>query len=135
MLKALFEQQIPFNKLLGIQLVSAGEGEGVIVIRANPALIGDPSRPALHGGVLSAMADAAGGLAVFTRLPPGDSVSTVDLRIDYLRPGAVDQDIFARAQVIRLGNRVAATDCVVYQDSVDAPIAVVRAVYNVVRRG
>ena len=46
-----------------------------------------------------------------------------DLRVDYLQPGAVDKDIFARARVIRAGNRVAATHTVIYQDNIDKPIA------------
>ena len=75
-----------------------------------------------------------GGLAVFTQAGRTRSASTVDLRIDYLRPGAIDQAVFARAKVIRIGNRVAATHTIVYQSNIDEPIATANAVYNVVTR-
>ena len=58
----------------------------------------------------------------------------MDLRVDYLQPGAVDKDIFARARVIRAGNRVAATHTVIYQDDIDKPIATANAVYNMFTR-
>ena len=96
-------------------------------------MIGDPVRPALHGGVATALADAAGGLAVFTRLGPTDRTSTVDLRIDYLRPGRPHEDLWCSAQVLRLGNRVAVADCEVWQGVPRSTIAKVRAVYNVVQ--
>ena len=52
-------------------------------------LIGDASRPALHGGVISTLIDVAGGFAVWTQLAGvEDRVSTIDLRVDYLAPGA-----------------------------------------------
>ena len=94
-------------------------------------MIGDASRPALHGGLVSALADAVAGLAVITAKAKthGD---TVDIRIDYLRPGAIDKNVYARAKVIRAGSRVASTQVVVYQSDIDAPIALATAVYNLV---
>ena len=128
-----FQEGIPFNQLLGMCVQSLETGRCAIRIPTRDALIGDPNRPALHGGVLSALADAAGGLAIFSALPRGDTTSTVDLRIDYLRPAQVDADLVAEAAIMRLGNRVAAADCVVHQGDRANPVAVCRAVYNVVR--
>ena len=128
------EGQIPFNAFLGMQVTLMNDGEAEMMIPARPELTGDPFRPALHGGVLSTLADTVGGLAVFTRVGRTHIASTVDLRIDYLRPGQVDQNIFARATVLRAGNRVAATHTVVYQDDIDQPIATANAVYNMVTR-
>jgi uncharacterized protein (TIGR00369 family) len=112
---------------------SLGIGEAIIRIPSRPELTGDPFRPALHGGVISTLADTAGGLAVFTKLEAQHTASTVDLRVDYLRPGNVTQDVIAKSTVIRVGNRVAATQTTVYQDDPDAPVAVAAAVYNVIR--
>jgi acyl-coenzyme A thioesterase PaaI-like protein len=56
----------------------------------------------------------------------------VDLRVDYLRPGNVDIDLFAQSKVLRIGNRVAATHTVLYQNDIDKPIATASAVYNLV---
>ena len=103
-----------------------------MMIPGRPELTGDPFRPALHGGVLSSLADTVGGLAVFTLVGRTRVASTVDLRVDYLRPGRVDADLYARAKVIRVGNRVAATHTVVFHDDIDEPIATANAVYNMV---
>ena len=134
LLKEFMEQRIPFNAFLGMKVTLMGDGEAEMMIPIRPELTGDPFRPALHGGVLSTIADTVGGLAVFTQIGTTRIASTVDLRIDYLRPGQVDQPILARARVIRIGNRVAATQTVVYQNDIDKPIATANAVYNVVTR-
>ena len=133
-LKDFMEYRIPFNVFLGMRVNHLGDGLAEMMIPSRPELTGDPLRPALHGGVISALADTVGGLAVFTQLNKGQLVSTLDLRVDYLRPGAVDQDVIARATVVRAGNRVAATHTVVFQDHFDTPIATANGVYNVATR-
>jgi len=125
-------EAIPFNKLLGMRCESLERGLVRSLVPFRPELIGDATRPALHGGVLSALADATCGAAVFTLLRPGDSCSTIDLRLDYLRPGR-EQDIRCEARVLRLGGQVAVTEARLYQDS-GADIAVAKGVF-MVRRG
>ena len=132
-IKTFMEKGIPFNNFLGMEVVSLGDGEASMRIPARPEFMGDPFRPALHGGVISALADTVGGMAVFTRLGEGQAASTIDLRVDYLRPGLVDIDLMASSTVLRMGNRVAATHSIVYQANRDEPIATCSAVYNVVR--
>ena len=127
-----FENFIPFNQHLGLRVDSLEEGATVLRIPFQPALVGDARRPALHGGVVSAVADAAGGLAVWSKLPTGATVSTIDLRVDYLRPGA-EADLFCSASVLRIGNRVGVATMTVYQDDPGAPIAEARGVYNIKR--
>jgi len=131
-LKYFMEKRIPFNEFLGMTVDHLGTGEVTMRIPCRSELTGDPFRPALHGGVISALADTSGGLAVFTRLHADQTTSTVDLRVDYLRPGEVDQDLISKSTIIRLGNRVAATQTVIYQSDPDQPVAVASAVYNVI---
>src|SRR6266508_2772514 len=80
------EEHVPFNRLLGIKGESAGHGRAVLVLPVRPDFVGDFRRPALHGGVLSSVIDAAVGMAAWSARPPCESVSTVDLRVDYLEP-------------------------------------------------
>ncbi|MCB9762380.1 MAG: hotdog fold thioesterase [Alphaproteobacteria bacterium] len=134
-LRRFFEQDIPFNAWLGVKVDALSEGTCVLRVPGRRELTGDPSRPALHGGVLSTVADAAGGLAVFSRLDLSHACSTVDLRVDYLRPGHPDRDLLCGAEVVRLGNRVAVTTADLWQDDPAQPIAQARAVYNIIRRG
>ncbi|MCP4807021.1 MAG: hotdog fold thioesterase [Proteobacteria bacterium] len=130
----MFEQAIPFNRLLGMRVDHIGAGDCRIRIPPRPDHVGNFILPALHGGVLSALADAAGGLAVFSQLSDDLSCATVDLRIDYLRPGRVDRDVIAHAEVVRLGNKVAVVNVDLKQvvDDSERTIAQVRAAYNIV---
>ncbi len=128
------ERRIPFNVFLGMRVTHVSDGVAEMMIPARAELTGDPFRPALHGGVVSSLADTVGGLAVFTQLGQDRIASTLDLRIDYLRPGAVDQDLFACANVVRAGNRVAVTHTTIFQADRSKPIATANAVYNVVTR-
>ena len=120
-LKRLFERDIPFNKLLGLQIDELG---GTLVsghLAMQPALIGHYLHERLHGGVISASLDAMGGLAAMAaigarhmdetpaqRLQRFAKLGTIDLRVDYLRPAVGDRFVL-RAQVLRLGSRVAST--------------------------
>jgi uncharacterized protein (TIGR00369 family) len=132
-LKELMTNQIPFNRFLGIVVEELREGFCRLKIPYREELIGDPFRPALHGGVLSALADTTGGAAVFTVVSLGDRVSTIDMLIDYLRPAEL-KDIACEATVTRIGNRVASTDMKLFHPNTpDQFIATGRAVYNVKR--
>jgi uncharacterized protein (TIGR00369 family) len=120
-LRLIFEERIVFNRVLGLQIdvVSPERVEAHIEMR--PDLIGHYTHPRLHGGVISATLDAMGGLAVMAAI--GDrhrdepleqrvhrfgKLGTIDLRVDYLRPGTGPRFV-AHAHVMRLGSRVAST--------------------------
>ena len=120
-LKRIFEEMIVFNQVLGlkIQSIRADGVRGRIDMRRE--LIGHYSLNRIHGGVISAGLDAMGGLAVMAaigarhmdedpqqRLNRFGKLGTIDLRIDYLRPG-VGEHFELRAEVMRLGSRVAST--------------------------
>jgi len=117
----IFEEDIVFNRTLGLRLTTVtpqGVG-GSLAMRA--ALVGHPSYNRIHGGVISAALDAMGGIAVLAaigarhmdepvaaRLHRFAKLGTIDLRIDYLRPG-IGEHFTMRAEVLRLGSRVAST--------------------------
>jgi uncharacterized protein (TIGR00369 family) len=126
------EEQIPFNKFLGVKVAAMQGGFARLEIPFRPEFIGDPQRPALHGGVISMLADTAGGLAVWSGLDDERSrVSTIDLRIDYLRPGKLDT-LMAEASVVRLGNRVGVADVRLFHPSAAGEtIATGKGVYSV----
>ena len=120
-LKRFWEEDITFNKLLGLEVQSIRPQEVVGVIHMRPELIGHRPTHRIHGGVISAGLDAMGGLAVMAAIaarhmdePPAQrmhrfmKLGTIDLRIDYLRPG-VGTTFTLKAEVLRLGSRVAST--------------------------
>ena len=81
-----------------------------------PELIGNPRRQILHGGVISAVLDVAAGFAIHLAVGKSreenssegsfPSIGTIDLHVDYLRPGR-GKHFIATGRVVRLGNRVA----------------------------
>ena len=129
----IMEEMVPFNRLLGIRGESATEGRCVLRLPVKGDLVGDPRRPAIHGGAISSLMDTAGGVAAWSALGDDESVSTVDLSVDYLEPAGLDGDLRADAQLIRKGNRVCHVRISVTQGAV--LVAEGRAVYNVHRRG
>ena len=126
-----FEEGIAFNKHLGMRVDDITDARCRIVIPYQDHLVGDPFRPALHGGVLSALADTAGGLAVFLRVGTIHArVSTVDLRMDYYLP-AGKADLYAEASVVRMGNRVGVARIALHQGG--PTVAEGKGVYNIAR--
>ncbi|GFK93507.1 hypothetical protein NNJEOMEG_01340 [Fundidesulfovibrio magnetotacticus] len=130
----LIENGLPFNRMLGIRVAEVAEGRVHLFIPFRDDLIGDPRRPALHGGVISTLADVCGGFAVWTRCALSDRLATIDLRVDYLRP-AGPEDLHAEAVVKLLGNRVGNATVTLWSGArKDEPVAEGRGVYNI-RRG
>lgn len=117
----IFEQRIVFNQVLGLKVVSVTPERVVGRVAMRPELIGHYAHNRIHGGVISASLDALGGLAVMAaigarhmdesieqRLHRFGKLGTIDLRIDYLRPG-IGEAFELTAEVMRLGSRVATT--------------------------
>ncbi len=120
-LKKIFEEMISFNRVLGLKIHDLGPARVRARIQMKPELVGHFSYNRIHGGVISAGLDAMGGLAVMAaigarhmdeaplqRLRRFANLGTIDLRIDYLRPG-IGEHFDLQAEVLRLGSRVAST--------------------------
>lgn len=128
----MMEREVPFNRLLGIRGESVGEGRCLLALPVREEFVGDPRRPALHGGVISALIDTAGGLAAWSALEEGETVSTVDLTVDYLEPGRLVGELRAAAELLRKGSRVCHVRIRVTQE--DTVVAEGRGVYNIHRK-
>ncbi len=115
-LRRLFETTVPFNQVLGLRVESLDPQAPKLRFDMKPELIGNPRRQILHGGVISAVLDVAAGFAIHLAVAKlkdedperGDfpNIGTIDLRVDYLRPGR-GKFFVATGRVVRLGNRVA----------------------------
>jgi len=78
------------------------------------------------------LVDAAGGAAAWSALASGESVSTVDLRVDYLEPAGLGAPLRAEAVLLRKGSRVCHVRVRVSQAGVR--VAEGAAVYSIHRR-
>ncbi len=116
---ASFFERIPFNRLLGIELDELSTERVTMHLPMKPELIGNFVQGILHGGVISTLLDVCGGamaligafdkhqhLSSQERMTRLSKLGTIDLRVDYLRPGR-GQRFTANAVLLRSGNKVA----------------------------
>ena len=137
-----FVERMPFNRILGIDVLSLHHDRPELRFDMRPELVGNYVRNILHGGVISSVLDVTGGLVAFLgvqqklRGKPVDEVlerfariGTIDLRVDYLRPGTGAWFV-ARGYPLRTGNKVAVTRMELLNDR-DELISVGTAAYTV----
>ena len=111
--------RVPFQRMLGFEITEFTPERGEVRFKWREDLMGNVPQRILHGGVTSTALDTAGGLVaiagMIARLDnPSEAqlmerltrCGTIDLRVDYLRPGRGDEFI-ASATIIRSGNKVA----------------------------
>jgi uncharacterized protein (TIGR00369 family) len=129
LLKGIFERRIPFNELLGLEVISLAADGPQLAFAMRRDLVGNFVQGRLHGGMISASLDVAGALAVSVAVAEkhaNESVEqighrfnrlgTIDLRVDYLRPGLGERFV-ATGKVIRLGGRIASVQMTLENDS------------------
>jgi uncharacterized protein (TIGR00369 family) len=102
------QPQPPIAELLGFQLVSVKSGEAVIEFEAGPQHANPMGT--LHGGVLCDVADAAMGMAFGAGLEEGESFTTLELKINFLKP-IWKARLKAVGRVIKHGRTVALIEC------------------------
>jgi len=119
LLRETFEHRMRFNELLGLRVVSLAVEAPQLAFDMRPDLIGEYHHKRLHGGVITAVLDTVGGLALAVGIAEkfnGDTVEqvlhrvsrvgTIDLRTDYLHQG-IGHSFTATGRLNRLGGRIA----------------------------
>jgi uncharacterized protein (TIGR00369 family) len=125
----LFEHRITFNEVLGLKIDSVRAGDVRARFAMKPELVGHYTYGRLHGGVISSVLDAMGGLALMAAIGEHHGaedaaqvlhrfarMGTIDLRVDFLRPG-LGEHFIATGTVTRLGGRVGSTQMRLVNDS------------------
>lgn len=120
---------LPHCAALGLKLHAAIEGKVTLILPFKPELVGDPFTRVLHSGVATTLADMAGAMAIFARLAERESIATLDLRLDYLRPALPDSPLYCQAECYRLTSQIAFTRSRVYQNDQENPVAHAVATY------
>ncbi len=129
--KEVFSEKIPFNKFLGLHIESIAHDSVKVLFKMREDLMGNYTRGMLHGGVISSVIDATGGLAAVigiqekmrgkpleAKLERSWRVSTIDLRVDFLRPG-VGKRFAVTAYTLRSGNKVVVLRIELHNDQND----------------
>jgi uncharacterized protein (TIGR00369 family) len=137
-----YENRLPFNQVLGLRIVRMEPGSVRVSFDMKPELVGNYVHGVLHGGVISSVLDATGGIMAsigvvekLTSRPPQEialgisKVGTIDLRVDFLRPG-LGRRFFATGTVMRSGRKVTVARMELHNDA-DKLIAVGTGTYIV----
>jgi len=127
-LRHLFERRISFNEVIGLKVLSLGPPSPRMRFDMRPALVGHDAYGRLHGGVIASVLDAAGGFALMVAIgekfadEPAATVmhrfgrmGTIDLRIDFLRPG-IGRWFEAGTRITRLGGRIGSVQMELHGD-------------------
>ena len=103
----------PVAELIGVEVEEIGAGESVMTMVAEER----HSNPmgTIHGGILCDLADAAMGVAFFSTLEPGESFTTLELKINFLRPFWTGK-LVARGNVVQRGQTVGMVECDIFDD-------------------
>lgn len=95
-------------KQFGFELAKVERGRVVLRMRVDARHM--QVHDVVHGGVLAALADTAGGLATYMAYRREMRVATIEMKINYLEAverGTVEAD----ARVVRNGRHIAVVDC------------------------
>ena len=92
-------------------------------------LVGDPDTGVLAGGLVTALLDHVGGLAVWIALDRFEPIATLDLRVDYMRAAEPRRDLIAEARCFRLTHSIAFVRAWAFEDGPDDPVAAAQAAY------
>lgn len=114
---------IPYNAALGLYAEDATPQGVTVVLPFRPELVGNPDTGVIHGGAITALLDAACGMAVFMKMVNPSRLATLDLRIDYLKPATPPKDVRTRAECYKLTRQVAFVRATAYHDDPADPIA------------
>ena len=105
---------VPIARLIGFEAKEIADGRAVVTLaagrqHANPM-------GTLHGGVLCDIADAAMGMAFASTLAPGESFTTIELKINFFRP-VWEAHLRAEGKVVRRGSTIGYVECEITDES------------------
>jgi uncharacterized protein (TIGR00369 family) len=109
-------------KTIGAGLVRVAPGEVDIELPFRDDLC--QQHGFLHAGVVTAIADSAGGYAALSLMPPSAAVLTVEFKVNLLAPARGDR-FLARGRVLRPGRTltVCSAEVVAVNDGRERPVA------------
>jgi uncharacterized protein (TIGR00369 family) len=104
---------VPVARLIGCEAKEIADGRAVVTLasgkqHANPM-------GTLHGGILCDIADAAMGMAFRSTLAPGESFTTIELKINFFRP-VWEARLRAEGKVLRRGSTIGYIECEITDD-------------------
>ena len=99
----------PIAAMLDMRLVEVEEGRVVFAIE--PAEYQYNPLGTVHGGVTATLLDSALGCTVQSMLPSGTAYTTIELKINYVRPITSETGtVYGEGKIIHMGGRIATAE-------------------------
>ena len=98
----------PAAKLIGFRMLSFADGESRFEMDAGP--MHHNPMGTVHGGILCTLADSAMGMAFASTLGEGETFTTLEIKVNYLRP-VFEAKLLANAKVVHRGRTVGLVEC------------------------
>lgn len=110
------EMQYPtaISQLLGFRITAVDRGSACLEMDADAAVHGN-QQGTVHGGLLSELADATIGTAHSTAIEPGETFTSIDLRISFFRP-VWKSVLKATARPVQQGRTITHYQCEILRD-------------------
>lgn len=121
----LWLKKIPYAAYLGIDAEVHGN-EILFILPADDKLIGNPTLPAIHGGVVGAFMEHAATFHLVAKMDTPVLPKIIDFSLDYLRPARL-LATYASCKVTRQGKFIANVSVSAWQEQSDQPNAIARA--------
>jgi acyl-coenzyme A thioesterase PaaI-like protein len=115
---------IPYSSFIGAQAKVEGDNVRYWLDR-RPSNIGNPSLPAIHGGVIGGFLELSAAIEILYTLDVELFPKVVDFSLDYLRPGRY-KTIYANCTVLRQGKKLVNVTATAWQDNPETPISTAR---------
>ena len=127
----LAEEEIPIHKYFGLKVEIVEKDFIKVRVPFRKDLVGDIRANHWHGGIIAAILDSVGGaIGIANFNSSEDKLSTIVLRVDYLR-FADGNDLVFEGKLVRMGNRIMVTKMKAFQDNL--LVAEGKGVYNFIR--
>jgi uncharacterized protein (TIGR00369 family) len=104
----------PVSRLIGFRAVEVEPGRALFEMEAGPQHVNPMGT--LHGGILCDIADAAMGIAYASTLGEGESFTTLELKINFLKP-VWKARLRAEGRVVKRGKTVGLVECDVVDET------------------
>jgi len=99
----------PYVRLLNMRFIAVSDGSATFEMPATVDLY-NPNN-VVHGGALTSLADSAMGFAVFSTLAPGETFTTAELHVNFLRPATADSGMLRSiGRVVHRGQQLAVAE-------------------------
>jgi uncharacterized protein (TIGR00369 family) len=99
----------PISALMNFRIAELGEGHAVFAVE--PAEYHYNPIGVVHGGLAATLLDSAMGCAVHSMLPVGAGYTTLEIKVNYIRPMTAETgEVRCEAKVIHVGGRTATAE-------------------------